>query len=261
MSITSQYPYRSVQIVLRLYHSPAEVLAGFDVDSCSFGFDGEQVLATPRAVAAALTQTNTIDLTRRSPSYEVRLAKYADRGYEIFVPDLDRSRIDPSIYERGASGVVGLARLLVLEKFANLMAKEAYTDAQREVRARPERTWEERARLQRSAFGGNLRNDAATRSGWIQTSTYDSVVVTVPYGPKWDAARIQKLLYKTDVVANSRWNPKNKDFKGLHRHAAFFGRMEDVLQDCCQLCPAAATPEELEAKEKIGDAYVSGALR
>jgi len=34
---------------------------------------------------------------RRSASYEVRLAKYAKRGYEIFFPELRREAIDPMV--------------------------------------------------------------------------------------------------------------------------------------------------------------------
>ena len=35
VTLVSQYPFRHVQIVTRLYNSPAEVLMGFDVDSCA----------------------------------------------------------------------------------------------------------------------------------------------------------------------------------------------------------------------------------
>jgi hypothetical protein len=38
-----QYPYRCVQIVLRLYRSPAEILAGFDVDAPCCAYDGERI--------------------------------------------------------------------------------------------------------------------------------------------------------------------------------------------------------------------------
>jgi hypothetical protein len=33
---------------------------------------------------------------------------------------------------------------------------------------------------------------------------------------------------------NSTFNPKNKD-RRLHRHPAFFGTMEEVLEDCCEV--------------------------
>ena len=54
----AQYPYRSVQIVLRLYHSPAEILAGFDVDTACVAYDGTRVLANPRSIVAMMRQCN-----------------------------------------------------------------------------------------------------------------------------------------------------------------------------------------------------------
>lgn len=95
ITIASQYPTRHVQIVLRIYKSISEMLTGFDVDCSCAAYDGKQVYLAPRALAACITQTNQIDLTRRSPSYENRLSKYSHRGFEVFWPDLDRSKIDP----------------------------------------------------------------------------------------------------------------------------------------------------------------------
>ena len=45
-----------------------------------------------------MRQCNTVDMTRRSPSYEVRLAKYAERCYEVYVPTLNRDKVDPTVY-------------------------------------------------------------------------------------------------------------------------------------------------------------------
>lgn len=95
ITIASQYPTRHVQIVLRIYKSMAEILTGFDVDCSCVAYDGTQIYAAPRALASYITQTNQIDLTRRSPSYENRLSKYSHRGFEVFWPGLDRSRTDP----------------------------------------------------------------------------------------------------------------------------------------------------------------------
>ena len=95
ITIASQYPTRHVQIVLRIYKSVAEVLTGFDVDCSCAAYDGKQIYLSPRALAACITQVNRIDLTRRSPSYENRLSKYSHRGFEVFWPPLDRSKIDP----------------------------------------------------------------------------------------------------------------------------------------------------------------------
>lgn len=121
VTIVSQYPTRHVQIVLRIYKSISEILTGFDVDCSCAAYDGKQVYATPRALAAYVTQRNTIDLSRRSPSYENRLSKYSRRGFEVYWPELERSRIDPTIFERSFSRTLGLARLLVLEKVSNLL--------------------------------------------------------------------------------------------------------------------------------------------
>jgi hypothetical protein len=95
ITIASQYPTRHVQIVLRIYRSVAEILTGFDVDCSCTAYDGHQVYASPRAIAAYITQTNQVDLTRRSPSYENRLSKYSHRGFEVFWSQLDRSKVDP----------------------------------------------------------------------------------------------------------------------------------------------------------------------
>ena len=92
-----QYPYRNVQIVLRLYSSPAEILAGFDVDAPCCAYDGNRVWANPRAIVSMMRQSNTVDMTRRSPSYEVRLAKYSSRGFEVYIPGLKRSEVDPTV--------------------------------------------------------------------------------------------------------------------------------------------------------------------
>ena len=97
MVVSAQYPYRSVQIVLRLYSSPAEILAGFDVDAPCCAYDGDRVWANPRAIVAMMRQSNTVDVTRRSPSYEVRLAKYSSRGFEIYIPGLKRDEVDPTV--------------------------------------------------------------------------------------------------------------------------------------------------------------------
>ena len=110
VTIVSQYPYRHIQIVIRLYKSPSEVLTGFDVDPCAVGFNGQDVVCTRRAAASILTRVMTVDMSRRSPSYESRLAKYAERGYEIRVPSLDRRKIDPQLYERSFEKTQGLGK-------------------------------------------------------------------------------------------------------------------------------------------------------
>lgn len=117
ITIVNQYPYINIQIILRLYKSAPEVIMGFDIDSCALYYDGNNVYCLPRSHHAIVSQYNTIDMSRRSPTYESRLAKYADRGYEILYPELNRDKIDPLIFEKGFEEIQGLSRLLVLEKY------------------------------------------------------------------------------------------------------------------------------------------------
>jgi hypothetical protein len=77
------------QIILRLYQSISEIIIGFDIDCCAVGFDGKLVWAIPRSQRAISNQTNLVDLSRRSYTYEDRLIKYLKRGFTIAVPGLN----------------------------------------------------------------------------------------------------------------------------------------------------------------------------
>lgn len=115
VTIIGQYPVRHVQIVLRLYKSPAEILMGFDVDCCALGFDGTDVWALPRAARALSKRYNLVDMTRRSLTYETRLYKYAKRGFAVAVPGLMRHMIRSDLYQLRPWQVHGLAKLLLFE--------------------------------------------------------------------------------------------------------------------------------------------------
>ncbi|EFA81102.1 hypothetical protein PPL_05938 [Heterostelium album PN500] len=108
-------PSRNIQVVLRIYRSPAEVLMGFDIDCCSIGFDGQNVYALPRARRAIVNGINCISMTRRSLTYESRLFKYAKRGFGILVSEYSRAHISKQIYSKPFEQSTGLARLLQLE--------------------------------------------------------------------------------------------------------------------------------------------------
>jgi len=43
VTLVGLFPHRHVQVVLRIYRSPAEVLMGFDLDSACVGYDGTRV--------------------------------------------------------------------------------------------------------------------------------------------------------------------------------------------------------------------------
>ncbi|OAP54823.1 hypothetical protein AYL99_11271 [Fonsecaea erecta] len=257
ITIVSAYPTRHVQIVLRLYKSISEILTGFDVDCSCVAYDGQQVWASPRALAAFMTQVNTIDLTRRSPSYENRLSKYSHRGFEVVFPGIDRTRIDPTIFERSFSRVQGLARLLVLEKLPHPTDRENYLAKRRAERGRPPLPWNAHSRHE---LPGNVKDaqpdDVAEWVEEDEVSNYHTV--SIPYGPRYNAKRVEKLLFTKDLLLNAEWNkPKDRETK-LHRHPAFFGSVNDILHDCCGYCPEPTTDADFAAREEEGKIYISG---
>ncbi|KAF7122286.1 hypothetical protein CNMCM5793_000243 [Aspergillus hiratsukae] len=257
ITIVSQYPTRHVQIVLRIYKSLAEILTGFDVDCSCAAYDGRQVYLAPRAVGAFVTQINHVDLSRRSPSYENRLSKYARRGFEVFWPSLDRSKVDPTIFERSFTRTLGLARLLVLEKLPKPSDREAYIDKRRRERGRPVPM---RISYQ---LRGNIKNDWDDEvPEWVdEEDVSDYHTFTIPYGERFHARKIEKLLYTKDLLLNAEWNKPEDREVHLHRHPAFFGNFEDVIEDCCGFCPVPVTPEEKEVAEEESKIYVSGRIK
>lgn len=260
ITIASQYPTRHVQIVLRLYDSISQIITGFDVDCACAAYNGEQVFAAPRAVAAFVTQCNTIDLTRRSPSYENRLSKYSHRGFEVHWPLLDRTRIDPTIFERSFGRTQGLARLLILEKLPKSADRDSYMDQRRAERGRPalHRNFRNQHKM-----GGNIKDQEEDEvAEWVEQEEVASYhTMTVPYGQKYHAAKINRLLYAKDLLLNAEWNQPDDREVYLHRHPCFFGTAEEVIQDCCGYCPMPKTDEEIKVQEEEGKAYVSGGLK
>ncbi|KAI1467469.1 ankyrin [Daldinia caldariorum] len=255
ITICSQYPTRHIQIVLRVYRSISEILTGFDIDCSCAAYDGEQVYCTPRALASYITQINPIDLSRRSPSYENRLSKYSHRNFEVYWSELDRSRVDPTIFERSFQRVLGLARLLVLERLPTTNARDEYMKKRRQERGRPELPFRYQRRLR-----GNIKDYHEDEvADWVaedEVANYHTF--TIPYGEKFHAKKVEKLCYTKDLLLNAEWNqPKEREVY-LHRHPAFFGRVQDVIDDCCGTCPKPKTPEEIEVAEKESEIYVSG---
>ena len=135
-----------------------QILTGFDVDCSCFAYDGRQVYGTPRAITAFMSQINPVDLSRRSPSYESRLAKYAHRGFEVYWPQLDRLKVDPTIFERSFARTMGLARLLVLEKLPKPTDRDEYLDQRRLERGRPPANVWARGQA-RHQLRGNVKDD------------------------------------------------------------------------------------------------------
>ncbi len=84
-TLKRSWPHRHVQVILRMYDSPVDVLCSFDIDCCACGFDGRDVLVLPRARLAINRAVNVIDPTRESPTYDTRLWKCACSRVLLYV--------------------------------------------------------------------------------------------------------------------------------------------------------------------------------
>lgn len=76
-----------IQIILRSYKSPAEVVTGFDLDASGCCYYMGKTYCTPRAVYSIASMTLFVDIDRMSTTYNARLIKYAaQKGFTIFIP-------------------------------------------------------------------------------------------------------------------------------------------------------------------------------
>ncbi|KAK0618316.1 hypothetical protein B0T17DRAFT_509862 [Bombardia bombarda] len=236
ITICSQYPTRHIQIVLRIYKSVSEIVTGFDIDCSGAAYDGEQV-----------------------PSYENRLSKYSHRGFEIYWPDLDRSRVDPTIFERSFQKTLGLAKLLVLEQLPTPSSRDSYLDKRRLERGRPVI---DRFYRNLRSIKGNIKEEYEDEvADWvIEEGVSNYHTFAIPYGPKFHAKKIEKTCYTKDLLLNAEWNQPEDRKVYLHRHPAFFGRFEDVMHDCCGSCPVPTTEDEIKIAEEEQKIYVYGKI-
>jgi ankyrin repeat protein len=103
-------------------------LNSFDIDSCAFAFDGHDVYCSIPAHNAICNKMNIIDITKISSNYEQRLLKYSRRGYAVYIPQLDKSKINKTIFVKKPTTLFGLAKLLVLEQVGNNSKYETLRD-------------------------------------------------------------------------------------------------------------------------------------
>jgi len=214
---------------LRLYKSPAEILMGFDIDCCSVGFDGVRVWANPRCARALKMQYNLVDLTRRSPSYEVRLFKYSKRGFSVAVPGFDREKVDTSkfngvirpMYRMGLQDGYdyrfrGLALLLLLELLHHKVQKGNFN-----------RQWTG-IRSSSVAFDGEKEEIHFLEK---QNTISDYSSVHIPYGPKWDARRCREHINSMNMRANDHfYRFHNCDPPRAQVVLCLIGSMSEVLE-------------------------------
>lgn len=95
-SITMRDKY---SIILRLYKTKNDILHGFDIGSSAAGFDLKDVYFTTLGKFSYEYGCNIVDTTRRSTTYEHRLSKYFERGFDIILPQFNSSKLENDTWE------------------------------------------------------------------------------------------------------------------------------------------------------------------
>ncbi len=122
----------TVQIIKRLYRSPSEVIHGFDVDSsCILINHFGEILATERFIYATINRCNFINFDRLSPSYEHRLNKNINRGYNVWIPQIEymksQSVIDINALKRKGCDLI-LRKLLFNKDYQYVESRDIRSD-------------------------------------------------------------------------------------------------------------------------------------
>jgi hypothetical protein len=81
----------------------------------------------------------------------------------------------------------------VLEKLTDTDTRYNFLESRRALRGRPNPF--SRYTRRKSKYKGDLKAD--TSIGGLEMNDYDVASLHIPYGPGWDARRIDKLIYQT----------------------------------------------------------------
>eukprot|EP01129_Flabellula_baltica_P012849 TRINITY_DN5867_c0_g1_i1.p1 TRINITY_DN5867_c0_g1~~TRINITY_DN5867_c0_g1_i1.p1 ORF type:complete len:1757 (+),score=367.23 TRINITY_DN5867_c0_g1_i1:16-5286(+) len=210
VTILGTYPIPHIQIILRLYKSPAEILMGFDIDACCIGYDGNKVWALPRAKRAITKRYNLVDMSRRSLTYESRLYKYAKRGFSVAVPGLHRHLINPDLFEKSPKDVNGLGKLLIFEYALTNRSQGRFG------------TWTVKShrlkKYEKNSFSEDQINEYEQIDS-LKTSDCDYSSLFIPWGPQWPRSVIAKEV---------KYRENRSFFSEQNKHISYFG-IENII--------------------------------
>lgn len=127
--------------------------------------------------------------------------------------------------------------MLVLETLPTPDARDEYREKRRKERGRPEAHGGWRGGIRK--LTGNIKEVQPDEiPDWVdEKDVSNDHTFTIPYGPRYNAKKIEKLLFTKGLLLNAEWNRRDLEVD-LHRHPAFFGYMKDVVEDCCGFCPS-----------------------
>jgi hypothetical protein len=106
----------TVQVVLRVYASPAHVVLGFDVQVCKIalwaGRNGQlRAAASPTAVEALRRGAIVADFALQSTTFALRLDKYAKKGFRVVVPLLFKETVSVEALTGSSGGLIPIVQM------------------------------------------------------------------------------------------------------------------------------------------------------
>lgn len=131
-----------VSIILRLYKDPMEVLSGFDIDPARCYYDGSDVRMFPscaRSFEYGYSLINGNNQTFRTNSFEYRIKKYSNLGFNARIPGFVPDDVRGEIYLEKEENLHGLAKLL--KKFSQNNIEEDETSYDLNIKAFSQLQW------------------------------------------------------------------------------------------------------------------------
>lgn len=102
-----------IQIILRRYNSLEHVLRTFDLAPCQVLLHNDTIFVTPNWIHSIRHMSLWVNFHHWNQASVPRIFKYYNKGFEVFVPAMDRTRFWPNPEKQKTDGVVNL---IVIEK-------------------------------------------------------------------------------------------------------------------------------------------------
>ncbi|QKF93471.1 hypothetical protein QKU48_gp0013 [Fadolivirus algeromassiliense] len=186
-TVTLMIDNLKLQVVLRLYNTLSEIIHGFDLGSSAVGFDGNNVLFTTLSKFCYENMVNIFDGTRRSTTYEYRLIKYFDHGFNIVLPNLDIGKLKTGYFKYQLSEVCEMPHIIFSYSEINgnvVSVKKFY----------------------------NLKDSSTVNSDYDFYDDYDSKF-KVPYFNLTELiSGRKKFIYMKEINVNSAHDTNNEDY-------------------------------------------------
>lgn len=122
--------YFKVQIIRRMFETPAHIVHGFDLSLCKLVYDGNTVMTTEAAIHDMTHGVMLLDQTKMSKSGEYRYIKYMKRyKYGLFIPGVPENILLHTM--PGDRGDVGIKKIMYLMRRGDELDTETdYDDEQ-----------------------------------------------------------------------------------------------------------------------------------